>query len=81
MRSKQQILGLIEKTEPDRNRYLKELFDYMPDKVVEELIYEEVKSGQYILRAGMPGDMVYIILSGKITLTKEQFLRLKQYKD
>lgn len=66
MQSKQQILELIEKTEPDRNRYLKELFDYMPDGIVEELIYEEVKSGRYILRAGMPSDMVYIILSGKI---------------
>ncbi len=66
MQSKQQILELIEKTEPDRSRYLKELFDYMPDGIVEELIYEEVKSGRYILRAGMPSDMVYIILSGKI---------------
>ncbi len=67
MRSKQQILELIEKTEPDRRRYLKELFDYMPDMIVKELIYEEVKSGQYILCAGMPGDMVYIILAGEIT--------------
>lgn len=67
MQSKQQLLELIEKTEPDRSGYLKELFDYMPDRIVEELIYEEVKSGRYILRAGMPGDMVYIILSGKIT--------------
>ena len=67
MQSKQQIFELMEKTEPDRRGYLKELFAYMPDGIVKELMYEEVKSGRYILRAGMPGDMVYIILSGKIT--------------
>ena len=66
MRSEQQLLELIEKTEPDRSRYLKGLFEYVPDRVVEELIYEKVQKGKYILRAGTPSDMVYMILSGKI---------------
>ena len=66
MQSKQQLLELIEKTEPDRSRYLKGLFEYVPDRVVEELIYEKVQKGKYILRAGTPSDMVYMILSGKI---------------
>ena len=67
MKSKQELLELIANKEPDRSKYLRELFDSVPDTIVDELIYEEVKSGQYILQAGMPSDMVYIILSGQIT--------------
>ena len=66
MKSKQQLLELLEKTEPDRSRYLRGLFEYVPDMIVEEMIYEKVQKGKYILRAGTPSDMVYMILSGKI---------------
>lgn len=67
MRSKQQLMEIIGKTEHDRRRYLMQLFEYVPDVIAEELNYEEVPKGEYILRAGMPGDTVYIILSGQIT--------------
>ncbi len=67
MKSKHQLLEYIKKTEPDSGRYLKGMFDYVPDLIVGEMQYEEVNSGEYILHAGTPSDMVYIILSGKIT--------------
>ena len=67
MRSKQQLMEIIGKTEHDRRKYLMQLFEYVPDVIAEELNYEEVPKGEYILRAGMPGDTVYIILSGQIT--------------
>lgn len=66
MKSKQQLFEYIEQTEPDREAYLKGLFEYVPDLIVEETMYEKAAKGSYILRAGMPGDMAYIILSGKI---------------
>lgn len=66
MESKQQLLEFIGKTEYDRREYLSGLFELVPDSVVTELVYEEVKKDQYILRAGDPSDTVYIILSGQI---------------
>ncbi len=66
MESKQQLLEILDKTENDRREYLNSLFEYVPDTVVTELAYEEVEKGRYIIRAGDPGDMVYIILSGQI---------------
>lgn len=67
MESKQQLMEMIADTEQDRGNYLKALFEYVPDAIVEGLIYEEIPKGQYILRAGAPSDMIYIILSGQIT--------------
>lgn len=67
MRSKQQLFDLLEKTEQDRREYLIHLFAFVPDEVIREFVYEEVEKGRYILQAGTPGDMVYIILSGQIT--------------
>lgn len=66
MRSKQQLLELMAATESDRSKYLSGLFEFVPDMVVEEMRYEEIESGRYILHAGTPSDTVYIILSGKI---------------
>lgn len=67
MKSKQQLAELIAKTEHDRYSYFNALFKYVPDIIVSEMAYMELEKGQYLLRAGEPNDMVYIILSGKVT--------------
>ncbi len=66
MKSKEELWGFLVKTEQDRREYLKGLFEFVPDTVIRELAYEEVEKDQYILRAGMPCNMVYVILSGQI---------------
>ena len=37
MRSKQQLLELMAATESDRSKYLSGLFEFVPDKVEEEM--------------------------------------------
>lgn len=67
MRSREQLFEFIEKTEHDRRGYLIKLFEFVPDMVISELAYEEIEEGGYILQAGTPSDMVYVVLSGQIT--------------
>lgn len=66
MESKQQLLNYVAKADNDRCRYLNDLFKYVPDAVVKEMIYTEIKKNECILSAGTPNDTVYILLSGQV---------------
>lgn len=67
MESRQQLFALLSKAEPARCKYLTSLFQYAPDTVVTEIIYEEAAYSQHILDAGSPSDAVYFLLSGSIS--------------
>ena len=41
MRSKQQLMEIIGKTEHDRRKYLMQLFEYVPDVIAGELNFIE----------------------------------------
>lgn len=72
MESKQQLLELISKTDRDRYDYLDALFKCVPDGIINEMAYMEIKKGQFILRAGQPSNTVYIMLSGKVAGLEHQ---------
>ena len=66
MESKEQVLQLLSKTEDDRCLYLSKLIKYMPEAIAKELIYTEVKKGDYIVNEGNPCENVYILLKGQV---------------
>ena len=66
MESKEQLMKMIAKIERDRQQYLKDFFKYMPESIVKELVYMEVKKNENILSAGDPCRTVFFILKGQI---------------
>ena len=82
MESKEKVLELVSKTESERCRYLSDLFKYMPEAISKELIYMEVKKGDYLLTAGSPCDTVYILLKGQVVGIDHQKLgRIYSFMD
>lgn len=66
MESKQQLLELVSRYKKEKSSYLRDLLKFVPEAVVKAASYKKVEKNQFILCAGMPCDMVYIILSGRI---------------
>lgn len=66
MESKKQLLEIVEKVGRERQQYLKKLFQNIPESIVKEMNYLEVKKNQNILCAGDPCKTVYIVLKGQI---------------
>ena len=66
MKAKEQLLNLISKKEHEKHQYLSEFFKYMPDNMIEEFHYLEVKKNEKILLAGETAKDVYILLDGKV---------------
>ena len=82
MDSKEQVLALLSKTEDDRCRYLSDLFKYMPEAIAKELIYTEVKKGDYIVHAGNACENVYILLKGEVVgIDHQKFGRIYSFMD
>lgn len=66
MNSKKELFDLLKKADRGKNEYLTDLFRNLPEETAKQMIVTEVKKGAYILRAGMPCDMVYFLLSGRV---------------
>lgn len=66
MKAKEQLLNLVSKKEHEKCQYLSEFFKCMPDNMVEEFHYLEVKKNEKILLAGEEAKYVYILLDGKV---------------
>lgn len=67
MDSKAQLFEIIAKVENDRRIYYESLFKYIPEAIVKEMSYEEVKKNETILSAGALNDTVFFILKGQVT--------------
>ena len=67
MESKRHLFEIINKVGCDRREYLEALFKYIPEAVVKELIYCEIKKNQIIINAGDSNDTVFFLLKGKVT--------------
>ena len=68
MKAKEQLLNLVSKKEHEKHQYLSEFFKYMPDNMIEEFHYLEVKKNEKILLAGETAKDVYILLDGKVNM-------------
>lgn len=66
MESKQQLLETIEKGEYSQREYLKRLFQYVPDAIVNAISCKTFQKEEYIVRAGCDCTTVYMILSGNV---------------
>lgn len=66
MKAKEQLLMLVSKKEREKYQYLSEFFKYMPDIMIEEFHYLEVKKNEKILLAGEVAEDIYILLDGKV---------------
>lgn len=66
MKAKEQLLKLVSKNDHGKYQYLSEFFKYLPDIMVEEFHYLEVKKNEKILFCGETAEHVYIMLDGKV---------------
>ena len=66
MKSKEQLLKIISKTNQDKYLYLNTLFKFMPNRIAEEFQYVEVKKNEKIIMAGEPCETVFIVLEGEV---------------
>lgn len=66
MRTKEQLLNLIPKKEQERYLYLTDFFKYLPEVMVDEFHYYEVKKNEVIVPYGKTAETVYIMLDGEI---------------
>lgn len=67
MKSKAHLFEIIAKVEDDRRSYFEALFKYIPEEIVKEMSYEEVKKNETILSAGASNDTVFFVLKGQVT--------------
>lgn len=66
MESKELLMKLISECDKERCQYLSKFFQDIPNIVVENFQYIEVKKGQSIIMEGQPCENVYIVLEGDI---------------
>lgn len=66
MKAKEQLLKQISKKDQERHQYLSELFKFLPDIMIDEFLYCEVKKGGNIILGGEPAKYVYIVLDGDV---------------
>lgn len=66
MRTKEQLLNLIPKKYQERYLYLTDFFKYLPEAMVDEFHYYEVKKNEVIVPYGKSAETVYIMLDGEI---------------
>lgn len=82
MKSKQQLLETITRAEPDRRKYLTELFKYLPEAIAIEMTYAEAGKNEYLLLAGNACNTVYIILTGHVVgLDHQKMGRMYSFMD
>lgn len=82
MKSKQHLLETIARAEPDRRKYLTELFKYLPEAIAVEISYAEVRKNEYLLLAGDTSNTVYIILTGHVIgLDHQKMGRMYSFMD
>lgn len=67
MESKEQLLDLISKVAKDRALYLTCLFQYIPEVIVRDMTYVEIKKNENLVVSGDPCDKVFILLKGSVT--------------
>lgn len=67
MESKKHLFEIIDKVGCDRREYLEALFKDIPEAVVKELIYCEIKKNKVILNAGDSNVTVFFLLKGQVT--------------
>lgn len=66
MKSKEQLLEYVSKVCGTKKNYLLDLFRYIPEAVVKEMVYTTVKKDEHIVLAGEPNETVYFILQGNV---------------
>ena len=62
MKTKEQLLKMVSMKNQEKYQYLSEFFKYMPEIVVEDFRYIEVKKNEKIILGGEEAKYVYIIL-------------------
>ena len=66
MKAKEQLLKHISKKDQERYQYLSEFFEFLPDIMVDEFRYCEVKKGGNIILGGEAAKYVYFVLDGDV---------------
>ena len=66
MKTKEQLLKMVSMKNQEKYQYLSEFFKYMPEIVVEDFRYIEVKKNEKIILGGEEAKYVYIILDGEV---------------
>lgn len=66
MESKEYLFEVIAKIECDRRKYFESLFKYIPEAIVKEIFYEEIRKNEFILSAGDPNYSVFFLLKGQV---------------
>lgn len=66
MNAKEQLLKHISKKDKERYQYLSEFFKFLPDIMVEEFRYCEVKKDGNIILGGEAAKYVYFVLDGDV---------------
>jgi CRP-like cAMP-binding protein len=66
MKSRTQLYDLVQKASEDRKAYFAELFQEIPELIVRGMTYKEIGKNEILIEAGMPCEMVYLILTGNV---------------
>lgn len=66
MKTKEQLLKLVSKSDQEKYQYLESFFKYLPDTMIEKFRYIEVKKNEKIILGGEEAENVYIVLDGDI---------------
>ncbi len=66
MESKEQLFEMIAGVGRDRQKYLENLFKYVPEAIIKEIKYVEIPRNEYLIWAGTQSDTVFILLSGQV---------------
>lgn len=64
VKSKQHLFDMISSLDESRKAYFLDLFRYVPDTLMEELVHITVKKEEYIVLAGDSCDHVFFLLEG-----------------